>query len=104
MRSIVFAAALLPAVASVAKSQQLQPATPATSVTAQQVAVAPSVVAPNVRLVDAPLGITPAQARTSASQSNALTKGAAAVDSNMKNMLAIVGAVVIVIALLAFLL
>lgn len=67
--------------------------------------VAQPPLAPSLRPVDAPIGITRAQARPNAVGSNNLTSGtAAAVDSNTRNTLAIVGVIVIVLALVAFLL
>ena len=107
MRSVFLAAILLPAAASVAHSQQAQPLTSTTEFTAQsqQSLVAHPTPAPSLRPVDAPIGITRAQARPNAVGSNQLTSGAtAAVDNNTRNTLAIVGAVVIVLALVAFLL
>jgi hypothetical protein len=104
MRSIVIAVALVSAAASVAQAQQSQSLRPAAEVTAQahQVSVADPTLSPKVRVVDAPIGITAAQARASSNQPS--TTSAAAVDSNTRNTLAIVGAVVIVLALIAFLL
>ena len=107
MRSVFFAAVLLPAAATVAQSQQAKPITSAAEVTAysQQSVVAHPTPAVSLRPVDAPIGITRAQARSNAFESNKLTSAAAVpVDNNTRNTLAIVGAVVIVIALLAFLL
>ena len=103
MRSVFFAAILLPAAASVAHSQQAQPTS--LTVHAQQTLVAHPTPAPSLRPVDAPIGITRAQARPNAVGSNQLANGTTpAVDNNTRNTLAIVGAVVIVLALVAFLL
>lgn len=111
MRPVFLAAILLPAAASVAHSQQARPQqehlpTPTTEFTAQarQTLVARPTPAPSLRPVDAPIGITRAQARPNAVGSNHLTSGTATVDNNTRNTLAIVGAVVIVLALVAFLL
>jgi hypothetical protein len=107
MRSIVFAAALITSATSVAQAQQAQPLAPKNAATAQSqpAYVAGSVVARNVAIVDAPIGITRSQARAHAVQSNQVTTtGAASMDPNTKNTLAIVGAVVIIIALVALLL
>jgi hypothetical protein len=106
MRSIVMAVALIPAAATVAHSQQAQTGVQTHELAAQSqpALVADSAAAPNVRL-DAPIGITRAQARMHDVESNQLTKTTApTVDSNTRNTLAIVGAVVIVLALIAFLL
>lgn len=108
MRSFLLAVTLLPATASVALSQQSQSVVPTTQFAAQspQALVAGSSPAPNLRPVDAPIGMTRAQAGVDAVQSNkaASASAAADVDPGTRNMLAIVGAVVVVIALLAFLL
>jgi hypothetical protein len=103
MRSVFLAAVLLPAAASVAQSQQAHPLNVANKVTAysQESAVANPTAVSSPRVVDAPIGITRAQALGS----NTATSGSTAtVDNNTRNTLAIVGAVVIVLALLAFLL
>jgi hypothetical protein len=105
MRSIVIAVTLVSATASVAHAQQAQSLRPTIGLTAQsqQVPVTSPTPSTSPRIVDAPIGITRAQAR--AVESNKLTKTTgAAVDSNTRNTLAIVGAVVIVLALIAFLL
>ena len=107
MRSVFFAALLLPAAATVAQSQQAKPLISATEVTAysQQSVVAHPTPAVSLRPVDAPIGITHAQALSKSPASNVMANSATApVDNNTRNTLAIVGAVVIIIALLAFLL
>ncbi|MBA3657500.1 MAG: hypothetical protein H0W69_09145 [Gemmatimonadaceae bacterium] len=107
MRSFLFAVTLLPATASVALSQQSQSLVPTSQLTAQSpsayVAGSP---ASNLRPVDAPIGMTRAQAGVDAVKANnaASASAAAAVDPGTRNMLAIVGAVVVIIALVAFLL
>lgn len=110
MRSIVLVASLTLASATVAQAQQAQSLQNANSPSAtgdfvpKEVAVVSSAQAPSLRLVDAPIGMTRAQAGVNAS-SNAMTAASAAsVDPGTRNMLAIIGAVVVVVALLAFLL
>ena len=108
MRTIVLAASLTLAAASAAQSQQVQSLQNANSPTSTgdfvPKEVASSVQAPSLRPVDAPIGMTRAQAGVDA-KSNALAEpSAAAVDPDTRNMLAIVGAVVIIIALVAFIL
>ena len=104
MRSIVIAVALVSAAASAAQAQHSQSLRPAAELTAQphQASVGDPTISPKVRIVDAPIGITAAQARANSNQLS--TTSAAAVDNNTRNTLAIVGAVVIVLALIAFLL
>ncbi len=107
MRSILLAVAFMPAAASVAQSQQAKPLAPkdAFAAQSQQVVVGPTAAAPRLGPVDAPAGITRARAGVDAAQSNQLTKSSAAtVDPGTRNVLAIVGAVVIVLALIAFVL
>ncbi len=107
MRSFLFAVTLLPAAASVALSQQSQSLVPTSQLTAQAtpayVAGSP---APNLRPVDAPIGMTRAQAGVDAVKANnaAGASVAAAADPGTRNMLAIIGAIVVVVALVAFLL
>lgn len=108
MRSFLFAVTLLPAAASVGLSQQSQSVVPTSQLTAQSppAFVAGSSPAPNLRLVDAPIGMTRSQAGVDAVELNkaASASAAPAVDSSTRNMLAIVGAIVVVIALVALLL
>lgn len=111
MRSMVFAVGFTLAAASVAQSQQTQSLQSARSPASirdfvpQQVAVAGSAQAPDLRPVDAPIGMTRAQAGVTTVESNQMAEpSAAAVDPNTRNTLAIIGAIVVVLALLAFVL
>lgn len=100
MRSIVFAVGMTLASASVAHAQQSQ-SMASTDFVPQQVVVATP--APAVLTADAPIGMTRAQAGVDANANAVAAPGAALVDNSTRNTLAIVGAVVIVIALIAFL-
>jgi hypothetical protein len=102
MRSIVFAVGMTLAGASVAHAQQSQ-SLASTDFVPQQVVVATPAPAAALRTADAPIGMTRAQAGVDANANAAAAPGAALVDNSTRNTLAIVGAVVIVIALLAFL-
>ncbi len=104
MRSMVFAFGLTLAAASVAHAQQTQSLASTGDFVPQQVVVATEPKAADLRPVDAPIGMTRSQAGVSTVKANAAASSAASVDPDTRNVLAIVGAVVVVIALLAFLL
>lgn len=105
MRSMVFAVGMTLAGASAAQAQQTQSLASPGDFVPQQVVVATPAPAPSLRPVDAPIGMTRAQAGIDAANSNAVAAPAAAVtDSGTRNTLAIIGAIVVVIALIAFLL
>ena len=103
MRSMVIAVGMTLAGASAAQAQQTKSLASTTDFVPQQVVVATPAPATDLRPVDAPIGMTRAQAGIDAAQPNA-APGAALVDNSTRNTLAIIGAVVVVIALLAFLL
>lgn len=108
MRSVVLAVGFTLAAASVAQSQQAQSLQQAQSPAStrnfvpQQAVVAASAQAPDLRPVDAPIGMTRSQAGVDAVNPNQMAEpGAAAVDPSTRNTLAIIGAIVVVIALVA---
>lgn len=104
MRSIVFAIGFTLAGASVAQSQAQSPALTRDFVPQEVVAAAPK--APDLRPVDAPIGMTRSQAGVSTVKANSAAEpsAAAAVDPSTRNTLAIIGAIVVVIALLSLVL
>ena len=103
MRSMVIAVGMTVAGASAAHAQQAQSLT-STDFVPQQVVVATPAPSTDLKPVDAPIGMTRAQSGVDAVKANAAAApGAAMVDNSTRNTLAIVGAVVIVIALLSFL-
>lgn len=103
MRAMVFAVSFTLAGASVAQSQQAQSLASTRDFVPQVVAA--SAQAPDLRPVDAPIGMTRSQAGVNAVESNRMAEpSAAAVDPSTRNTLAIIGAIVIVVALLALVL
>ncbi len=105
MRTIVLAAGLTLAGASAAQGQQAQSLASTSDFVPQQVVVATPAPATDLRPVDAPIGMTREKAAVNAAQSNALAAASAAdMDPGTRNVLAIIGAVVVVVALVAFLL
>lgn len=104
MRSLVFSLALVLATASVAQSQQALSPIPVSEPMAQsQQAIAP-VAAPaaDARTAEAPVGLTRSDAVLKPVQSERHAN-AAAMDPTARNMFAIVGVVVVIIALVALL-
>lgn len=104
MRSIVFVLALMLAAVPAVQAQQSQAAPADPAVETQQLAVSVAAPAPNLRPVDAPVGFTRSNAALETVESNsAVEKSAALQDTSARNVLAIIGAIVIVVALIAFL-
>jgi hypothetical protein len=100
---MVIAVGMTVAGASIAHAQQTQ-ALASTDFVPQQVVVATPAPAANLKPADAPVGMTRAQSGLDAAKSNAVAApGAGFVDNSTRNTLAIIGAVVVVIALVAFL-
>jgi hypothetical protein len=105
MRSLVFSLALVLATASVAQSQQALSSSPVSEPTAQaQQAVVP-VAAPTADVrADAPVGLTRSDAVLKPVRADRPARAnAAAMDPTARNMFAIVGVVVVIIALVALL-
>jgi hypothetical protein len=105
MRSIVLVLALTLAAASAAQAQQTQ-AAPAEDPVAQteQLAASTATPAPNLRPVDAPVGFARSDAALETVEFNrAAEERAAFQDPSARNVLAIVGAVVIIVALIVLL-
>lgn len=104
MRSMVFAVSLTLAGASVSQAQEVQSLQPRDMVP-QQVVVAAPAKKPDVKAADAPIGMTRSKAGVDAVKSNAVAEPSAVdMDPGTRNILAIVGLVVIVIALVSFVL
>lgn len=105
MRSIAFALALMLAAVPAVQAQQTQ-ALPADHPVAQteQLVASGSAPAPNLRPVDAPVGFARSDAALETVEFNrAAEERAALQDPSARNILAIVGAVVIVVALIVLL-
>lgn len=105
MRSIVFALALTLAAVPVLQAQQTQ-AAPADHpvVQTQQLAASASAPTLNLRPVDAPVGFARSDAAVETVESNrAAEERAAFQDPSARNILAIIGAVVVVVALIVLL-
>jgi cobalamin biosynthesis Mg chelatase CobN len=106
MRSIVVVFVLMFAAASVTQAQQahVQASTSDIAVQSQQAAVAVPTHARDLRPVDAPIGFTRSNAGAEAIERNrAAEERTAFQDPSARNVLAIIGAVVIVVAVIALL-
>jgi len=105
MRSIAFALALMLAAVPAVQAQQTQ-AAPADHPVAQtqQLAASASAPAPNLRPVDAPVGFARSDAAVETVESNRAAEARAAFqDPSARNVLAIIGAIVVVVALIVLL-
>lgn len=106
MRSIVFAVALMVAAVPVAQAQQAQLMAPTSDITtqSQQALVPVAAQAPDLRPVDAPIGFARSNAATETIESNRVAEERAAFrDPSARSILAIIGAIVVIVAVIALL-
>ena len=105
MRSIVFVLALMLAAVPAVQAQQSLAAPPDhPAAQTQQLAASASAPAPNLRPVDAPVGFARSDAAVETVESNrAAEERAAFQDPSARNVLAIIGAIVVVVALIVLL-
>ena len=104
MRSIAFALALMLAAVPATQAQQAQaaPADPVAQI--QLLPTSASAPSPDLRPVDAPVGFARSDAAVETVKSNlAAGESAAFQDPSARNILAIIGAVVVVVALIVLL-